>query len=70
MVYYGLTLKAGDFGSSRYVSIAMVGLVEIPADLVALWLMDRSATQSLLLSVCLLIALSALLFFRPIGQRH
>jgi len=70
MVYYGLTLKAGDFGSSRYVSIAMVGLVEIPADLVALWLMDRSATQSLLLSVCLLIALSALLCFRPIGQRH
>jgi len=47
MVYYGLTLKAGDFGSNRYASIAMVGLVEIPADIVALYFMDRLVTQSL-----------------------
>jgi len=53
MVYYGLTLKAGDFGSNRYVSIAMVGLVEIPADIVALYFMDRLvASLSFLSSVC------------------
>lgn len=45
MVYYGLTLKAGDFGSNRYVSIAMVGLIEIPADIVALYFMDRSVVH-------------------------
>jgi len=49
MVYYGLTLKAGDFGSSRYVSIAMVGLVEIPADIVAFYFMDRSVSLAVIL---------------------
>jgi len=48
MVYYGLTLKAGDFGSNRYISIAMVGLIEIPADIIALYFMDRSVAQSFL----------------------
>ena len=48
MVYYGLTLKAGDFGSNRYVSIAMVGLIEIPADIAAFYFMDRSVVESFL----------------------
>jgi len=46
MVYYGLTLKAGDFGSNRYISIAMVGLIEIPADIAAFYFMDRLVVQS------------------------
>ena len=55
MVYYGLTLKAGDFGSSRYISIAMVGLVEIPADLVALYCMDRFVSLVIMHMAALLI---------------
>jgi len=40
-VYYGLTLRAGTLGSNRYISVSMSGLVEIPADFVTLWSMDR-----------------------------
>ena len=46
MVYNGLTMKAGDFGSNRYISIAMVGLIEIPADVAALYFMDRFVSHS------------------------
>nr|XP_046257812.1 solute carrier family 22 member 15 [Scatophagus argus] len=31
LVYYGLTLGAGDMSGSRYVNVAMYGLVELPA---------------------------------------
>lgn len=31
LVYYGLTLGAGDSSGSRYMSVAMYGLVEVPA---------------------------------------
>lgn len=31
LVYYGLTLGAGDSSGSRYMNVAMYGLVEVPA---------------------------------------
>lgn len=31
LVYYGLTLGAGDASGSRYMNVAMYGLVELPA---------------------------------------
>lgn len=31
LVYYGLTLGAGETSGSRYVNVAMYGLVELPA---------------------------------------
>lgn len=41
MVYYGLTMRAGSLGGDKYVSIALAGLIEIPADLLTLYLMDK-----------------------------
>lgn len=41
MVYYGLTLKAGSLGSNKYISLALAGLIEIPADFATLYSMDR-----------------------------
>lgn len=40
MVYYGLTMRAGNLNGDRYMNIALSGLIEIPADLLTLYLMD------------------------------
>lgn len=50
MVYYGLTMRAGNLNGNRYINVALAGLIEIPADIVTLYLMDVSVP-----AVCLII---------------
>ncbi|XP_071958752.1 solute carrier family 22 member 15-like [Antedon mediterranea] len=40
LVYYGLTLSAGDIASNAYISVALSGLVEIPGIFFCVWCMD------------------------------
>ena len=40
-VYYGLTLGVGNLGADLYMSVAMSALVEIPAYLLAYFLIER-----------------------------
>ena len=40
-VYYALTLAASDLGGNVYLSTALNGLVEIPACLAAIFIIDR-----------------------------
>uniref|UniRef100_A0A4W3H885 Solute carrier family 22 member 15 n=1 Tax=Callorhinchus milii TaxID=7868 RepID=A0A4W3H885_CALMI len=42
LVYYGLTLGAGDLGGDRYLNIALSGLAELPAHPVGLFLINCS----------------------------
>lgn len=42
MVFYGLTMRAGDLNGDRYLNVALAGLIEIPADIVTLHMMDMS----------------------------
>ncbi|XP_018018816.1 solute carrier family 22 member 15-like [Hyalella azteca] len=49
-VYYGLTLAASDIGSNVYVSTALSGLVEVPAVIVALPLIERIGRRATLVS--------------------
>ncbi|XP_033119369.1 solute carrier family 22 member 15-like [Anneissia japonica] len=41
LVYYGLTLSAGDIASNAYVSVALSGLAEIPGIFFCLWYLDK-----------------------------
>ncbi|ESO04946.1 hypothetical protein HELRODRAFT_111410 [Helobdella robusta] len=41
ILYYGLTLKMGDFNGNKYINVSIAGLVEVPASVVTLFLMDR-----------------------------
>ncbi|KAJ1111963.1 hypothetical protein NDU88_000235 [Pleurodeles waltl] len=41
LVYYGLTLNAGDLGGSMYVNLALSGLVEIPSYPICIYLIGR-----------------------------
>ncbi|XP_069491740.1 solute carrier family 22 member 15 isoform X2 [Ambystoma mexicanum] len=41
LVYYGLTLNAGDLGGSVYVNLALSGVVEIPSYPICVYLMNR-----------------------------
>ena len=36
MVYYGLSLSAGEFGGSIYLNFVLTSLVEIPANLLVI----------------------------------
>ncbi|XP_060697833.1 solute carrier family 22 member 15 [Hemiscyllium ocellatum] len=42
LVYYGLTLNAGDLKGNRYLNIALYGLVEVPAFPLCLYFIDKS----------------------------
>ena len=39
-VYYGLTIASGDMGGNRYVSVILSAVVEIPSNLIILWIMN------------------------------
>ena len=41
MVYYGLSMNAGNLGGDRYISFSLSGLIEIPSYVVAYFLVDR-----------------------------
>ncbi|XP_061546061.1 solute carrier family 22 member 15 isoform X11 [Phycodurus eques] len=41
LVYYGLTLGAGDMSGSRYLNVAMYGLVELPAYPLCVYFMNK-----------------------------
>ncbi|XP_033741202.1 organic cation transporter protein-like [Pecten maximus] len=41
MIYYGLSLNAGNLGGNFFVNMFLSGLVEIPANIIALLLLDR-----------------------------
>ncbi|XP_061646201.1 solute carrier family 22 member 15 isoform X3 [Phyllopteryx taeniolatus] len=41
LVYYGLTLGAGDMSGSRYLNVAMYGLVELPAYPLCIYFMNK-----------------------------
>ncbi len=41
MLYYVLSLSAGDLGGSRYVSFSLSGLVEIPSIMIVYFLISR-----------------------------
>ena len=40
-IYYGMTMSAGSLGGNRFVSVSLSGLVEIPANLIAMATIDR-----------------------------
>ncbi|XP_078265378.1 solute carrier family 22 member 15-like [Rhinoraja longicauda] len=42
LVYYGLTLSAGDLGGDRYLNIALSGLAELPSYPICLFLLSRT----------------------------
>ncbi|XP_078088009.1 solute carrier family 22 member 15-like [Mustelus asterias] len=42
LVYYGLTLNAGDMGGNRYLNIALSGLAELPSYPLCYFLMNRT----------------------------
>ncbi|XP_067896818.1 solute carrier family 22 member 15-like isoform X2 [Heterodontus francisci] len=42
LVYYGLTLNAGDMGGNRYLNIALSGLAELPSYPICFFLMNRT----------------------------
>ncbi|XP_041067860.1 solute carrier family 22 member 15-like isoform X2 [Carcharodon carcharias] len=42
LVYYGLTLNAGDMGGDRYLNIALSGLAELPSYPLCFFLMNRT----------------------------
>ncbi|XP_078415795.1 solute carrier family 22 member 15-like [Cetorhinus maximus] len=42
LVYYGLTLNAGDMGGDRYLNIALSGLTELPSYPLCFFLMNRT----------------------------
>ncbi|XP_069745342.1 solute carrier family 22 member 15-like isoform X4 [Narcine bancroftii] len=42
LVYYGLTLSAGDLGGDRYLSLALSGLAELPSYPICLFLLNRT----------------------------
>ncbi|XP_037682213.1 solute carrier family 22 member 15 isoform X1 [Choloepus didactylus] len=41
LVYYGLTLSAGDLGGNIYVNLALSGLIEIPSYPICIYLMNQ-----------------------------
>ncbi|XP_077350601.1 solute carrier family 22 member 15 isoform X1 [Festucalex cinctus] len=41
LVYYGLTLGAGDMSGNRYLNVAMYGLIELPAYPLCVYFMNR-----------------------------
>lgn len=41
MLYYGLTMSAGELGGNRYVNIGLAGLVEVPSHLAGYFFLDR-----------------------------
>lgn len=41
MVYYGLSMIAGDLGGSRYINFILLSLTEIPAGIIAMILCDK-----------------------------
>jgi len=41
LVYYGLTLSAGELAGNRYINIFLSGLVEMPAYLVFFFMLQK-----------------------------
>ena len=41
MVYYGLSLNAGNLGGDRYISFSLSGLIEIPSAVLMYFLINR-----------------------------
>ena len=41
MVYYTLSMSAGDLGGNKYVSFSLLGIVEIPALIIGYFIVDR-----------------------------
>ena len=41
MVYYGLSMNAGNLGGDHYIGFSLSGLIEIPSLAVAYFLVDR-----------------------------
>ena len=41
MLYYALSMSAGDLGGNRYVNLSLSGIVEIPAIVIGYVLLDR-----------------------------
>ena len=41
MLYYALSMSAGDLGGNRYINCSLSGIVEIPALVIGYVLLDR-----------------------------
>jgi len=53
-------MRAGNLNGNRYVNVSLAGLIEIPADIVTLYLMDVSVPV-----LCLIV-----LYVLPINSMH
>jgi len=49
LVYYGLSLSAGELAGNRYVNNFLMGLVEIPAYIISFFILGRSAVLTAVL---------------------
>ena len=41
MLYYALTMSAGEMGGNRYINISLAGIVEIPAFMAGYFYLDK-----------------------------
>lgn len=52
MVYYALSLSAGDLGGNRYLSFVLSGLIEIPSYILTIVLLNRCVARGVTGWVC------------------
>lgn len=61
-VYYGLSLNAVTLSGDQYVNFILSGLVEIPANLLALWLQEAAGRRGTLAGTLMVAGGSCLAF--------
>lgn len=61
LTYYGLALNSGDFGSNMYLSFLLQALMDLPASIIILLLLDRTGRKPLMVGSMMVGGLGCLL---------